>query len=150
VSLVTKRLSWALALSLLLNLFLLAYGVTRWARGSAAYDAPQPGVHHEGGRHLGERGLGRLLGPPTPELRGQHRALRDARRAVGDALKAEPYDRVRLEQALTRLRETTGSSQVLLHQKLLERAGELSADERDKLAKSRFVREFSGDDRRPP
>jgi len=146
---VTKRLRWALALSIGLNLFLLAYGVTRWARGHAAYDpTSMPGQHAERGPR--GRGLGRLLGPPTPELREQHRALSEARRAVGSALEAQPYDAQRLEQALAALRQTTGRGQELLHQKLVVRAGELSAEERSKLAKSRFVREFSSDNPHPP
>jgi uncharacterized membrane protein len=136
VSAVVKRLGWLLALSMGLNLFLLAYGGARWLRRPDAY-----GVHEGRAGHHG-RGLGPLLGPPTPELRGQHRALLEARRNVGLSLEAEPFDAQKLGAALATLRTTTSQGQQLLHQKLVERASQMPHDERAKLAKSRFEREL--------
>lgn len=139
MSVLAKRLSWLLALSLGLNLFFIAYGGARWLRRPAAHGAE---VHaHEGRGERRGRGLGPLLGPPTPELRDQHRALSEARRAVGVALQAEPFDANKLTSALTALRTTTSRGQDLLHQKLVERASQMSVSERTELAKSRFVRE---------
>ncbi|HEX5657224.1 MAG TPA: periplasmic heavy metal sensor [Polyangiales bacterium] len=121
-----KRLSWALALSIGLNLFLVGFGV---ARGWRAHGERRP------------PGLMHVLGPPTPALREQHEELAAARRRVGQALEAEPFDRARCEQALATLRETAGRGQQLLHRRLLERAQQLSPEERHKLATLRFAGE---------
>ena len=140
MSVLAKRLSWLLALSMGLNLFFIAYGGARWLRCSDAHGVE---VHaHEGRSEHRGRGLGTLLGPPTPELRDQHRALSEARRAVGVALQAEPFDAGTLRTALTALRTTTSRGQELLHQKLVERASQMSVSQRTELAKSRFVREL--------
>jgi uncharacterized membrane protein len=136
VSVVALRLRWALALSMGINLSLLAFGGARWLhRGEAREHA---GLHE----HSARGGLGPLLGPPSPELRGQHQALSEARRNVGLALEAEPFDVQKLTAALATLRSTTSRSQELLHQKLVERAGQMPAAERSRLARSRFVREL--------
>jgi len=140
VSVLAKRLSWLLALSMGLNLFFIAYGGARWLRRPEARGAE---LHARDGRgeHRG-RGLGPLLGPPTPLLRDQHRALSEARRSVGVALQAEPFDAEKLRAALTALRSKTSEGQELLHQKLVERASQMSVSERTELAKGRFVREL--------
>lgn len=139
---VTKRLSWALAISLGLNLFLIGFGSARWLRARS-----QRGAWHGAS---GEHGLARFLGPSMTELRAQHRELMGARRAVGTALQAEPYDAQRLDQALSTLRATTSKNQQILHQRLLERAPTLTLDERRELAKSRFVRGAAEDAPVPP
>ncbi|MDB4986042.1 MAG: hypothetical protein JWN04_1220 [Myxococcaceae bacterium] len=129
----TKRLSWALALSLGLNLFLLGFGGSRWLR--------MHGRHREGAALHGPHAAGvwRTLVLNTPELRAQHHTLTDARRAVGAALRAEPYDAGKLAGALSALRNTTARSQEMLHQHLLEEAPSLSREQRRELAGSRFV-----------
>lgn len=132
MSSVTKRLSWALALSIGLNLFLVGFGSSRWLRARS----PRGAWHGPGAEH----GLARFLGPSMAELREQHRGLIDARRAVAAALQAEPYDAKQLQQALSTLRATTSKSQLALHERLLERAPTLTLEERRELAKSRFVR----------
>ena len=143
MSSVTKRLSWGLALSLALNLFLLGFGSARWLRHDAhGAEGRGPGHPH--------RELPRLLGPPTPELRAQHRTLHEARREVGEVLAREPYQRAELEAALLRLRQTTARSQELLHQHLIERASALSPEERRAFARKRFVRELGGEATEPP
>jgi uncharacterized membrane protein len=140
VSGLAKRLSWLLALSLGLNLFLIAYGGARWLRRPDARAAHGELHAHSGmGEHRGR--LGPLLGPPTPVLREQHQALGEARRAVGAALQAEPFDAEALRTALAVLRTKTSQGQELLHQKLVERASQMSVSERTELARSRFVRE---------
>lgn len=127
-----KRLSWGLALSLGLNLFLLGYGSARLL----ALGGPE----HAGGR---ER-MGELLGPPTPAMRTQHAALRAARRRVGDVLTAEPFDPAALKAALGELRETTNRGQEQLHERLLERIDTMPPEERRELARRRFHRELGG------
>jgi len=127
VSTVIKRLSWALALSVGLNLFLLGFGATRAWR-----------MHDAHAQH-GRPGLMRMLGPPTPALRAQHDALNAARKRVGVALDAEPYERAQAERALAELRVSATRGQELLHQRLLERADKLSPAERHQLAAQRFA-----------
>ncbi|HEY6876396.1 MAG TPA: periplasmic heavy metal sensor [Polyangiales bacterium] len=122
-----KRLSWALAISIGLNLFLLGFGAARAWRG------------HGGPAH--RPGLMRMLGPPSPELRAQHHELEAARKRVAEAFAAEPYDRTRAEHALADLRARVTRSQELLHQHLLERADTLPPEERRRLAGQRFAPE---------
>ena len=128
-----KRLSWALALSLGLNLFLLGYGSARMLQLG--------GPGHAGAR---ER-MSEFLGPPTAALREQHRALRTARKRVGDALVAEPFDVEELRGALAALRETTSRGQEQLHERLLERVEQLPPEERRELSRRRFQRELGGE-----
>lgn len=139
MSSVAKRLSWALALSLGLNLFLLGLGSARWLHRRASY--ADEAMHHD------RPHLPRFLGPPTPELREQHEALRAARRKVGSALEAEPYDPRALSEALVELRAITSRGQELLHAHLLAHAAKLSAAERRALAESRFLRAPWSDER---
>jgi uncharacterized membrane protein len=144
VSTVTKRLSWALALSIGLNLFLLGFGGSRWLRARSGHHASSVGANGPGRGH----GAPRWMGTPSPALREQHRSLIEARRAVGSALEHEPYEATQLERALTDLRSNTAKSQLLLHERLLERAPALSPEERRELANSRFLRALPGDE--PP
>jgi hypothetical protein len=121
---VIKRLSWALAISVGLNLFLVGFGLTRaWRMHGMGH---RPGLMH-------------MLGEPTPELHAQHQALNAARKRVADALEAEPYDRARTERALGELRANVTRGQELLHRRLLERADELSPAQRHKIASQRFA-----------
>lgn len=122
-----SRQRWLLALSLGLNLFLLGFGAARWWLK---------------GPRDGRRATHALMGTPPPALRARHEELRGARREVGDALAAEPYDPERLKRALDALRAATGRTQVLMHERLVERAGTLSASDRRALARARFVREL--------
>lgn len=138
-----KRLSWALALSLALNLFLLGFGSARWFRRDM-----HGADHRPVARERPE--LPRLLGEPTPELREQHRALREARRRVGDAIDAEPYDPARTASALETLRERTRKGQELLHAKLLERIAKLPPEQRHEFARKRFMRELGRPDGAEP
>jgi uncharacterized membrane protein len=130
VSPALKRLSWALALSLGLNVFLLGFSASRFARGGREH-------MHEGPPRGAMR---RVLGEPTPELMAHRGDLREARRAVAEALETEPLDRARLKSALDRLRTETSEGQAALHERLLERASELPIEQRRELAQSRLLR----------
>lgn len=143
MSSLTKRLSWALALSVALNLFLIGFGSARFMRREAHGAELRARFKREHPRLL--------LGAPTPELREQRRALELSRKQVADALLAEPYDRARLAEALRALRETTQRGQALLHEHLLGHAATLSAEQRRSLAQRRFLHELEGRERdRPP
>jgi uncharacterized membrane protein len=132
-----KKLSWALAASLALNLFGLGYLAARSLRHHrpphhARFEGTEPG---RPARHL--------FGPHIKELRTHHRHLKEARKQVAEALAAEPYDRTALDSALTRLRDVTAEGQRKLHQVLLDRAQELPLAERKKLAHGRFFRKLA-------
>jgi uncharacterized membrane protein len=128
-----KRLSWALALSVGLNVFLLGFGTARWFQRrahSSVDDAPR-----------GPRGTHGIFGAPTPELRAKRSELRAARGQVGEALESEPFDRERMEEALANLREKTADGQRELHEHLLQRISTLPLEQRKRFAKSRYFRE---------
>lgn len=126
-----RRLSWALALSLGLNVFLIGFATSRFVRGERRdrmHEGPPRGA------------MRRVLGEPTPALMAHRGELRAARVAVAEALETEPLDRARLKSALDRLRMETSEGQAALHERLLERASELPLEQRRELAKSRLLR----------
>ena len=125
-----RKLTWALALSGALNLFLLGFGAARWVR------RPHHGMMEPGpGRH----GPLPMFGQHGPALRAQHRQIFAARKAVADALARDPLDAAELERALAALRATTGESQRVLHQALLETAKRLPVEERKQLVHKRML-----------
>lgn len=132
-----KRLSWMLALSLGLNVFLLGFESARWLQRRA---------HSSADAHREPHSMRRLLGPPTPELRTQRGELRAARQQVGAALEADPFDRERMANALAKLRETTGEGQRKLHEHLLARVATLPLEQRRQFARSRFFRDSMASD----
>jgi Spy/CpxP family protein refolding chaperone len=142
----TRRLAIALAISVAANLFVAGFVIAR-----AVYHVP---YHHEGmhGPFLGPHGMMRdQRGPLADAVRGTmhghgdafraHRTrLRDAQRAVRDALTAQPYDAQALAQALEGLRTTTAESQRLMHDVLLELAGKLDPEQRHELLRNALAR----------
>lgn len=141
-----KRLLIGLVLSVGLNLFLVGFLV---ARGIGHRPPPHrgPGPFHahevfDVGRSPEMRAR---FERRKDELRPKHRALRDARKGVEEALLAEPYDRARVESALAELRKETGAMQEGMHRALLDIAEELGPEQR-----RAFVRENFGSRRRRP
>ena len=70
-------------------------------------------------------------------LRPRSDAVRAARRAVHDALVADPFKPEVMESALAQLRNETGEAQAALHQALVESARGLNLEERRRLAEAR-------------
>jgi Spy/CpxP family protein refolding chaperone len=68
-------------------------------------------------------------------VRAQRQATRAARRAVHDALQAEPFDRAALERAFAELREQRAKAQAAAHATVVELAEKLGPEERSKLAR---------------
>ncbi|MGD8863885.1 MAG: periplasmic heavy metal sensor [Myxococcales bacterium] len=68
-------------------------------------------------------------------VRAQRQATRAARRAVHDALLAEPFDRAALERAFAELREQRAQAQAAAHATVVELADKLGPEERRKLAR---------------
>jgi uncharacterized membrane protein len=72
-------------------------------------------------------------------LLGAHReAVRSARKAVRDALVADPFQPEALEAALTALRTETGDAQVAIDRALVDFARTLTPEERRALAESKW------------
>lgn len=125
-----KWLTWLLALSAGLNLFLVGYWVAR----------PKPAGSWRSGRPALERadavpGLKQMLREQRPELRERRRALALARQAVSDALVAEPFERERLVAAFSALRVQTGGMQEVMHRGLTDLAERLPREDRKRLVR---------------
>lgn len=132
----------ALVLSLTANLFLLSFGAARWYHARHDDDsANHAAFWRRNGGHGRGPGPGRELlrgafEQRRPELRARRQQLREAQRAVQDALNGEPFDPPALDQALERLRQATAESQQLMHEALKQVAPSLSREQRAQLAHS--------------
>lgn len=145
-----SRRRWWLAVSLTLNLFLLAVvigGALRpigpWG-GVGPWGGPDGGPDRSWGsemrslRHMPteHREVMRAIFTAHREaLRAEGRALHAARRAVHTALAADPFEPAVLEAAFADLRDATDSGQIALHGVLVELAGQLPAEARAGLAR---------------
>lgn len=152
MSSLTKRLSIALAVSVALNLFGAGFLVSRALHrehGPRMPHMPPPAQELvDVSPFMGPRGLlgsgaePRLL-PHVREvmrahgdgLRQDRGALHERRRAVEDALRAEPFDDAALSQALGSLRQSTLAAQERMHTALVELAKKLPAEDRQRLAR---------------
>jgi uncharacterized membrane protein len=69
-----------------------------------------------------------------PQMRARIDALHAARKGVVDALRAEPFDRARLESALAEVRAQDTAAAAGVHETLVELAVSLDAAGRERLA----------------
>jgi len=134
VSSTTKWLVFALSLSVILNVFFLGI----WAGRTLVHREPR-GPHAFDVAMDASTPMRRVWRNHEASLRPKGEAVRAARRAVRDALVAEPFDAAALESALARLRTETNGAQVALHAALVEAARELGPEERRHLAESRAL-----------
>jgi uncharacterized membrane protein len=149
----TRWLAIVLGVSVALNLFFLGFMSAR------AFQRAEP--HAERSAHAGrpphvtpdgrqrrswqrQRAFDWMTDAQRDELRPRRRALRGSRHAVADALRAEPFDRDKLGQALGDLRRQTDEIQASVHQFMLQRAASMTGEERRHLADSQWP---SGDGR---
>jgi uncharacterized membrane protein len=139
----TRNVMIALAASVLLNVFLLGLWAGRFVRG-ATHVARGPDAHEVDGaapmRNVWRR--------RDAALRARSEAVDAARRAVREALLAEPFNAEAMESALAGLRNESDAAQVALHRALVETARELSVEDRRRLADSRWF--LRGGPRRRP
>lgn len=146
--------SWlvvALIISVAFNLFALGFVAARALRpeGGRAGHGPFMGPHglmHDGFGPQAEPMIDAIMAKHGEGLRMQRRELRQARKAVRDALLNEPFDPGRLEQAFAGLRARTESSQASMHEALVELARSLPADQRKRLARRALALEALGMD----
>lgn len=148
-----RALSLILGVSVALNLFLLGMGASRLLREDRV---GRPGVHHQSHRANGERrGRGasgrkqRWLSEEQREAAKRGRAaLRESRNLAREALRREPFDAEALRARLAGLRESARAMQESMHEALVQRAGQLSVEERRALADRHFKRSKRGRRRR--
>ncbi len=125
-----RNLGIALAVSILLNVFLAGLWAGRAMRAGAGR-APD----------LTDTDVGPMRGVWRKRdalLRPRSEAVDAARRIVRETLVAEPFDPAALETALAELRTQTDSAQVALHRALVDAARELGPEDRRRLADSRW------------
>jgi len=132
VTRLTKILAIALAVSVALNVFFLGFWATRAVRRWHEGRSPDS-FEREMDRPAAMRGMWKTHGPVLEHRRA---ALDIARRAVREALVAEPFQPQALEAALAKLRGETDETQAALHRALVQMATELSPEERRRLADS--------------
>jgi uncharacterized membrane protein len=121
-----RNLVIALAASVLVNVFFVGLWAGRFVRGA---------TRQEVDRTATMRGVWRRR---DAVLQPRSEAVDAARRAVREALVAEPYDPAAMETALAGLRTQTDAAQVALHRALADAARELNAEDRRRLADSRW------------
>jgi hypothetical protein len=135
VSLATRRLSWALALSLGLNLFLVGFGVMRWME--------QRDAQHS--RRARREKAEALLGAPTEEMIAQRGKIAATRKRVVDMLSAEQFSQDRAFNALAELRTVISVAQELLHEQIVHRFPNISLEQRRQFAEEHFARSHRED-----
>ena len=130
MSLATRRLSWALALSLGLNLFLVGFGVMRWMERRDSH------------RQRRERRAQAeaLLGAATQEMIEQRGKIASTRNKVVTVLSAQEFSQDRAFNALGELRTVISVAQELLHEQIVQRFPKIPVEQRKKFAEEHFTR----------
>jgi uncharacterized membrane protein len=126
-----RTLVIALAVSVVVNVFLIGLWAGRAMRSGASRSVPE----------MTDTDVGPMRGVWRKRdalLRPRSEAVDAARRSVRETLVAEPFDPAALETALAALRTQTDSAQVALHRALVDAARELGPEERRRLADSRW------------
>jgi uncharacterized membrane protein len=129
----TRNLVLALAVSVLVNVFFVGLWAGRFMR-SATREVRGPDTF-EIDQAAPMRGVWRKR---DAVLRPRSDAVDAARRAVREALVAEPYNPEAMESALAGLRAQTDAAQLALHRALADAAKELGPEDRRRLAESRW------------
>jgi len=122
-----------LAASLLLNLFFAGFVVSRIVARSHNRRFADHGPLMAGQ----ERPMREVFMKRHQAFAATRQQIHQARKAVRDALVAEPLNTQALASALKQLRDTTNGAQVSMHEALIEAAKSMSQEERQALADSR-------------
>jgi uncharacterized membrane protein len=125
--------------SLAANLFLAGLLAGDWLRGRFNPPPYAASMNFSAMRHA----LGPEAGAVIEPVMRQHRemmhrqvdAVRAARREVGAALAAEPFDRTRLEESLSRMRGRGMEAQAAFHAVFVDVVAGLTLDQRQELAR---------------
>lgn len=135
-----RKLAIALAISVGLNLFLGGMITSAWIAKSQFRDRRPPlaGLAGDFDFRGGIEALGRDARPLAREMRDEYRprlresgrAMHEARRAVGEILRADAVDTARLRAALAELRGRSGDAQAVMHEVLIETMSRLTPEQR--------------------
>lgn len=148
---VTRRLAIGLAVSVGLNLFFGGMIASAWITKRAYHSGDGPRVAGLAGPFDLRRGVAEL-DPPSREivrqLREGHREsfrqagrnMREARRAVRQALTADEIDRAELDHALAEMRRSMDAAQAEMHTALADIATALEPDERRRFLRAALSR----------
>lgn len=134
MSRLTRNLVFFLATSVLVNVFVIGLFAGRFMR----QDHPRRGPDSFGGDVDTSAPLRGVWRKHDALLRPRSEALDTARRAVREALVAEPFKPESLDAGLAQLRTESDAAQLELHRALTEAARELNVDGRRRLAASRW------------
>ncbi len=147
-----RTLTWLLAASLAVNLFLAGFLAARSLRHHDVERRRPPDLFHIGGALRGSDvpGVRQKMRTHMQQARPARRELRRARAEVKAALEAEQFDRQRLESALAELRAQSVKMQDLLHGALVDVVDGLSAQERRSLAEANWSGRRRGPKVGPP
>jgi uncharacterized membrane protein len=133
----TRWLVWGFGLSIGINVFLIGFIAARSFGGNPREAVPFAG----GGPHrFADPELRAALRKHSSGLRAQRQGVNQARQLVQSALKREPFRPEELASALDALRAQTAESQAAMHRELIGIASELTPEQRQRLAESRWVR----------
>ena len=136
----SKRLGIFLAISIGLNLLLAGLWLGRGLRGRGPHGPPlgAHGAEVESARR--HPALRRAFDGKAPEFAARRQAAREARGQVAQSLEQQPFDRARVEAALSALRAENMRSQELLHNQVVSVAERGSPEQRRELGRT-FLRE---------
>jgi hypothetical protein len=129
MTLTTRKLAIALAVSVALNLFVLGFGAARMLGRDGRMHEPRAEQQFRDRGEWGPRGPGPhmfdMMGPRSGAMREHVNALRQAQRAVATALTADPFERPALEAALAQLRQRQSAAAEASHAALCDLAQKL-------------------------
>lgn len=137
----TRWLGIVLGVSVALNLFFLGlFSARAFQRSEVRPERPPYAATAGSPRRFRQRPrpFDWMTDGEREQLRPRRKALRGLRRDVGEALRAEPFDRDRLSHALSELRRETDGIQASVHEFMLQRAAGMNAEERQRLADSQW------------
>ena len=138
-----RNMTIALFVSLALNLFAIGAIVgglvvgARFSEGRGPMMRPGPPPFREAAQTLPparQEAFHRALRGETFEVRRKLMAASEARRAAWAQLGADPYDPTAVRRALARAQAIEMEARTLVEGRVVDFAGELSAEERDRLA----------------
>jgi len=139
----SKRLGIFLAISIGLNLLLTGLWLGRGLRGRGPHGPHGPPLGAHGAEVEGARrhpALRRAFDGKAPEFAARRQAAREARSKVAQSLEQQPFDRARVEGALSALRAENLRSQELLHSQVVSVAERGSPEQRRELGRT-FLRQ---------
>ena len=142
----SRRMTIALAISVIFNLFLVGFVTARFVLGRpgrpghAARIIPAPSSFYARDYAGAREPMKRFFRQHADRFEPRRKELLAVRQRVARALAAEPFDPESLRAALAELRTATADSQVALHNALVITAGSATPAERRMLSASRLLR----------